>query len=208
MHACTGQAGTGGWLYGSMYGWDQVKTNASKAAMLADTTRMFNIRKNESDVVHSNQCTATVAAIAFKANAPDNHTDVLSKPPPKPGNDPWQPYARYTKGLKAVVVVGNPNNAPLALTLSIPLAAMGFSPTVSGKSTPAPVRTSLYIPVPVPVSLPENTSLQHCVVLEGGVAKLHSSSVRPRFLILVSRVIDDVFSYLVLLLTSFRISCY
>ena len=167
--------------------------------MLADTTRMFNIRKNESDVVHSNQCTATVAAIAFKADAPDNHTDVLSKPPPKPGNDPWQPYARYTKGLKAVVVVGNPNSAPLALTLSIPLAAMGFSPTVSGKSTPSPVRTSLYqYQFQYQSTYPRIRpfSIAWCW-REGG------QSCTPAVFVL-----DFLCWYLVLLMTSFRISCY
>lgn len=138
--AYEGAAGTGGWLYGSMYAWDQVNANVSKAAMLADTTRMFNIRKNESDVVHSNQCTTTIVPVAFKAGKAGmsngtrnantaNRSIVAGEDGHRPTPNSWQPYARYIKGTKAVVVAGNPNLVPMALTLDVPLELMGFSAT-------------------------------------------------------------------------------
>jgi hypothetical protein len=100
------------------YAWDQVQRNASKAAMLADSARMLSIRKNESDVIHSDQCTATLAPVP---------TTTTAKSAPLDPN--YQPYIRYLAGKKAIIVCGNPNTASLSLQLAVPLSTAGFDPT-------------------------------------------------------------------------------
>jgi hypothetical protein len=113
----------GGWLYGSQIQWSQLE-EPPKAAMLRDSTRMLQIRRNESDVIHANACTSHVLRIP--ASTPEEE-EVEGNPQPI-----WVPYARFIPHEKAIVVVANPSNtSTLHLTLNISVASMGFASTTT-----------------------------------------------------------------------------
>jgi hypothetical protein len=120
-----GGGGPGGWMYGSQRQWGQLTTNASKAAMLADVTRMFAIARAEADVLHRDRCDTAIVRVPVTAAAADGEgrrgagaaADIVAVP-----------YARFIAGVKAVLVFANADSgADADLLAAVPLGAMGLA---------------------------------------------------------------------------------
>ena len=114
-----GQSGRpGGWMYGSQRGWAQLANASSPAAQFAaDCGALLALARAHSDVLAHDTC-------GPRAIAP---LVVLAAAPAAPA---LAPYVRYTTAapLRAVLVAGNAQpGAALALTLRVPLQAMGWA---------------------------------------------------------------------------------
>jgi hypothetical protein len=112
-----GGGGPGGWMYGTALQWGQITANASKAAMLADVSRMFAIASAHADVLHHDRCGTAIVRVPVT---------------PAPGTPPAAtvavPYARYIDGVKAVLVFANADpGVDAALVAAVPLAAMNLA---------------------------------------------------------------------------------
>ena len=81
---CYSGGSPGGWLYGSQLQWEQISTHADKAAMLRDSTRMLQIRRNESDVLHANMCTSHVLRVPITPGVAQREHAQMQ----------WTPYVR------------------------------------------------------------------------------------------------------------------
>ena len=113
-----GQSGRpGGWMYGSQRSWAQLANASSPAAQFAaDCAALLALARAHSDVLARDTCgPRAIAPLA-----------VLAAAPAAPA---LAPYVRYsTAALRAVLVAGNAQpGAPLALTLRVPLQAMGWA---------------------------------------------------------------------------------
>jgi hypothetical protein len=98
--------------------------------MLADTSRMLSIRRNESDVIHSDLCSASITAVPYTTTITladavlSSVLNAVAEVPPG-----YEPYARFLPGKKAIIVCANPSNSTsMSLTLNVPLAEMGCVP--------------------------------------------------------------------------------
>ena len=112
-----GQSGKpGGWMYGSQRSWAALANASSPGALFAaDCAALLALARAHSDVLAHDTCgPRAIAPLAVLA------------PSPAPA---LAPYVRYsTAALKAVLVAGNAQRgAALALTLRVPLQAMGWA---------------------------------------------------------------------------------
>jgi hypothetical protein len=116
-----GGGGPGGWFYGTALQWEQIGANASKAAMLADATRIFSIQRGEdSDVLHHDRCNTSIVGVPLIGA---NWSTALGA----------APYARFIAGTKAVLVFANLDAGSDAnVVAGVPLASMGMAGHAGG----------------------------------------------------------------------------
>ena len=104
------------WLYGAQLQWDRLRSD--QLAMRNDTAALFALRAAHADVLHTDLCATQLVAI-----------------PTDGGAVGYAPYARYIRGVKALLVVANPSTTvPLVVTLAIgasTLREMGFAATTA-----------------------------------------------------------------------------
>jgi alpha amylase-like protein len=98
----------GGWLYGTQLRWDGLDAPA-RAAMLADSRRMLEIRRAERDLLSADRCAAASLPVA-------------STP-----RDAPKPFARYLPGEKAILVAGNDSPHDRSVALAVPLEQMSLA---------------------------------------------------------------------------------
>lgn len=100
-----GTGGPGGWLYGTQLPWGELELPPHQA-MLADTRRMLQIRREERELLNGDRDAAEMITVL-------SATDGGPKP-----------YARYVPDEKAIVVVGNDTQESVSISLDIPLARL------------------------------------------------------------------------------------
>ena len=97
------QVATGGWSYGTQVSLGSVASNATRAAMMADASKMFAIRNAHPKALHRDRCTTRIASLG-NFSSTGNSTAL------------WVPYARWAANAtpaeqELVIVVANNDNA-------------------------------------------------------------------------------------------------
>ena len=107
----------GGWMYGSVRDWSHLDNPTGRQAlMLADTTQILSIQSTHADVLHRDACATQMISIGERVS-------VTSTPPLLP----LDPYARFIKGIKAVLVIASTSDVSQNITVNVPLDQFGFA---------------------------------------------------------------------------------
>jgi hypothetical protein len=105
----------GGWMYGSVRDWSQLDDpNGRQAQMLRDTTAILAIQKAHANVLHRNACATDMISIVDRVSV--SHSPL-----------PLDPYARFIKGVEAVLVVASTGNISQHIVVDVPLERFGFA---------------------------------------------------------------------------------
>ncbi len=103
----------GGWMYGSVRDWSQLDDSGGRQAlMLADTTALLAVQGAHVDVLHRDACVTQMLSIGERVNVSSPLT--------------LDPYARFNRGVKAVLVIASTGDVSQNITVNVPLDQFGF----------------------------------------------------------------------------------
>jgi hypothetical protein len=103
-----GGGGTSAWLYASWLQWGQLDI-PEKKAMFEDCKKIIKIRNENNDLLHYDRENTNILSIDLNKEEVPN------------------PYVRFSKGEKAIVVTGNYSDKDEELNFVLPLEQMGFN---------------------------------------------------------------------------------